>query len=111
MILSMCPARDNWRFPQWRAWIVARREELGRRRDCRGRPVVPPRDGSMPRPIPPHDFSRREPTMTKILSAADLGRVVRQRRKEAGFTLKDAAGMAGVGVRFLSELERGKQTL
>ena len=49
--------------------------------------------------------------MTKILSAADLGRLVRQRRKEGGFTLKEAAGMLGVGVRFLSERERGKPTL
>jgi transcriptional regulator with XRE-family HTH domain len=55
--------------------------------------------------------SHREPAMTKIHTAADLGRLVRQRRKEAGFTLKDAAGMTGVGVRFLSELERGKPTL
>ena len=49
--------------------------------------------------------------MTKVTQAEDIGRLVRQRRKEAGLTLKDAAGMAGVGVRFLSELERGKSTL
>ena len=40
-----------------------------------------------------------------------IGQLVRQRRKEAGMTLKDAAALAGVGVRFLSELERGKPTL
>jgi len=49
--------------------------------------------------------------MTKVTQAKDIGQLVRQRRKEAGLTLKDAAGMAGVGVRFLSELERGKSTL
>ena len=49
--------------------------------------------------------------MTKIDSAKEIGQIVRQRRKLAGLTLKDAAGMAGVGIRFLSELERGKPTL
>ncbi len=49
--------------------------------------------------------------MTKVTSAKDIGKLVRQRRKQAGLTLKEAAGMAGVGVRFLSELERGKTTL
>lgn len=49
--------------------------------------------------------------MTKINNAEEIGQILRQRRKEAGLTLKDAAGVAGVGVRFLSELERGKPTL
>ena len=49
--------------------------------------------------------------MTKVSNAKELGALVRQRRKQAGLTLKDAAGMAGVGIRFLSELERGKPTL
>ena len=49
--------------------------------------------------------------MTKISDSTQLGRLVRERRKQASLTLKDAAGMAGVGVRFLSELERGKPTV
>ena len=49
--------------------------------------------------------------MTRVTNAQEIGQLVRQRRKQAGLTLKDAAGMAGVGVRFLSELERGKPTL
>lgn len=49
--------------------------------------------------------------MNKVSNTKELGALVRQRRKEAGLTLKDAAGMAGVGIRFLSELERGKPTL
>ena len=49
--------------------------------------------------------------MNKVSNAKELGTLVRQRRKQAGLTLKDAAGMAGVGIRFLSELERGKPTL
>ena len=49
--------------------------------------------------------------MVRVTNSAELGMLVRQRRKMAGLTLKEAAGMAGVGVRFLSELERGKPTL
>lgn len=49
--------------------------------------------------------------MVRVDNSAELGMLVRQRRKMAGLTLKEAAGMAGVGVRFLSELERGKPTL
>ena len=49
--------------------------------------------------------------MSKISNPKDLGQLIRRRRKEGELTLKDAAGLAGVGVRFLSELERGKSTL
>lgn len=49
--------------------------------------------------------------MTKVTNPLEIGQQIRQRRKESGLTLKDAAGLAGVGVRFLSELERGKSTL
>ena len=49
--------------------------------------------------------------MVQVNDAIHIGRLVRERRKEAGMTLKDAAALAGVGVRFLSELERGKPTL
>jgi y4mF family transcriptional regulator len=49
--------------------------------------------------------------MIKVNNAKELGAIVRERRKDAGLTLKEAAGLAGVGIRFLSELERGKPTL
>lgn len=49
--------------------------------------------------------------MVKVENAQQLGQQIRQRRKQAGLTLRDAAAMSGVGVRFLSELERGKPTL
>jgi HTH-type transcriptional regulator/antitoxin HipB len=49
--------------------------------------------------------------MVKINDALQIGQLVRQRRKAAGMTLSEAAAMSGVGVRFLSELERGKPTL
>ena len=57
------------------------------------------------------NFPERDNGMTKIMDSTQLGRLVRERRKQASLTLKDAAGMAGVGVRFLSELERGKPTV
>ena len=49
--------------------------------------------------------------MVKVNDTIQIGQLVRQRRKAAGMTLKDAAALAGVGVRFLSEFERGKPTL
>lgn len=41
---------------------------------------------------------------------AQLGEVVRQQRKAQGLTQKELAGLCGVGVRFLGELERGKES-
>jgi HTH-type transcriptional regulator/antitoxin HipB len=46
-----------------------------------------------------------------LRSIHDLSQAIRERRKELGLTQADAAGLVGVGVRFLSELERGKPTL
>lgn len=46
----------------------------------------------------------------KVADAAALGRLIRARRRASGVTLAQAAGLAGVGIRFLSELERGKAT-
>lgn len=47
---------------------------------------------------------------TKISSPSDIGWRVRQKRKEDGLNLGDAAALCGVGYRFLSELENGKPT-
>lgn len=41
---------------------------------------------------------------------AQLGKVVRQQRKAQSLTQKELAGLCGVGVRFLGELERGKES-
>jgi len=46
-----------------------------------------------------------------LASVEDLGRAVRAARKAAGLDQKDAAGLAGVGLRFLSDLENGKPTV
>jgi len=47
----------------------------------------------------------------KISSVEDLGHLVRQYRSEQDATQTDLAAFAGVGVRFISELENGKPTV
>ena len=47
---------------------------------------------------------------TPIVSASDLGSALRVARRDRGLRLEDVALAAGVGIRFLSELERGKPT-
>lgn len=46
----------------------------------------------------------------KVLTSKELGALVRRKRKEVGVLQAEAAALAGVGTRFLSELERGKET-
>jgi HTH-type transcriptional regulator/antitoxin HipB len=46
----------------------------------------------------------------KIQNTAELGAVVRRKRKEIRADQAKVAGLSGVGIRFLSELERGKET-
>lgn len=46
----------------------------------------------------------------KISSMRQLGEIIRMKRKSSGVTQNDAAALTGVGTRFLSELERGKET-
>lgn len=45
------------------------------------------------------------------MTAEELGRRVRQRRKTAALRQQELAALAGVGIRFVSELEKGKETL
>ncbi|MCU0664608.1 MAG: helix-turn-helix transcriptional regulator [Myxococcota bacterium] len=47
----------------------------------------------------------------KIATPEELGTLVRETRRRLGFKQVTAAGLCGVGVRFLSELERGKPTV
>jgi transcriptional regulator with XRE-family HTH domain len=49
-------------------------------------------------------------THTHITTPAEFGSALREARRRRGLRLEDAAAGAGVGVRFLSELERGKPT-
>ena len=45
-----------------------------------------------------------------IHSPAALGKLIRAKRRQIGMTQAEASALAGVGVRFLSELENGKAT-
>jgi transcriptional regulator, y4mF family len=49
--------------------------------------------------------------MTTIDSPADLGTAIRKTRKALGLTQPQLALAAGVGVRFIVELEAGKPTV
>lgn len=48
--------------------------------------------------------------MTTIRDTKDLGEFIRRTRKARGYTQIDLAELAGVGVVYLGNLERGKET-
>jgi len=47
----------------------------------------------------------------KITSAHDLGTIIKQKRKDDGLTLEEAAAVCGVSYAFLSAMENGKETV
>ncbi len=47
----------------------------------------------------------------RVATVADIGVAIRKKRKADGLTLADAAGLCGVGYRFMSDLENGKETV
>jgi HTH-type transcriptional regulator / antitoxin HipB len=47
----------------------------------------------------------------KITRAEDIGRIIRQKRKDDGLTLEESAAVCGVSYAFLSALENGKETV
>lgn len=46
----------------------------------------------------------------KINTAEELGALIRATRKSQGLTLDKVSAYSNIGIRFLSELERGKET-
>ena len=48
--------------------------------------------------------------MKKQVTAADVGARIREIRKAQGVSQETLAGLAGTGQRYISELERGKET-
>ncbi|MEI6715761.1 MAG: helix-turn-helix transcriptional regulator [Verrucomicrobiota bacterium] len=48
---------------------------------------------------------------TRTLSPAEIGALVRKTRKSQGLRQDELAGAAGVGLRFIVDLERGKTTV
>lgn len=49
--------------------------------------------------------------MYRIYDTADIGKAIRSRRKELGYTQAFLASYAGVSTSFLSDLENGKETV
>ena len=49
--------------------------------------------------------------MNRINDTKELGRAIRDRRRELGYTQAFLAEYAGVSASFLSELENGKETI
>ncbi len=56
------------------------------------------------------DFSRSG-MLAVAHDAASIGAAVRQARRAHGLTQSQLAGLAGTGLRFVSELERGKPSV
>jgi transcriptional regulator with XRE-family HTH domain len=50
------------------------------------------------------------PSYGPINNAKDLGAIIRRFRKSHQLTLEKVSGITNIGMRFLSELERGKET-
>lgn len=49
-------------------------------------------------------------TSTAVTTAREIGESIRLRRKDLGLTQKELAAKSGTRERFISELERGKET-
>lgn len=47
----------------------------------------------------------------KLQTADEIGALIRNIRKEQHISQEELAGLAGTGVRFISELENGKATV
>jgi transcriptional regulator with XRE-family HTH domain len=45
-----------------------------------------------------------------VTSVEELGSCIRLKRKSLGMTLQTVSGLTGIGYRYLSELERGKES-
>jgi y4mF family transcriptional regulator len=77
---------------------------------ARGKPALPPGPtppAALATPIEPSPHEDRK-RGTVVTSVADIGDLVRQARVRLGFNQQRFADIAGVGRRFVSELEAGK---
>ena len=57
------------------------------------------------------NYSELMSSFGRIKTTEDIGRAVRRKRKEQGILQEKAAGLSGVGTKFLSQLENGKETI
>lgn len=56
------------------------------------------------------EMARHDNHSGHVKTAEDLGKLVRAHRKQLDLTLESVSGLSNLGVRFLSEFERGKET-
>lgn len=54
--------------------------------------------------------SNKDPHYGQIQNADELGKIIRNHRKNQQLTLETVSGLSNLSIRFLSELERGKET-
>jgi len=47
----------------------------------------------------------------RVASPKEFGSILRVRRKKLGYTQAQVAALCGTGIRFLSDLENGKETI
>jgi y4mF family transcriptional regulator len=59
----------------------------------------------------PNNFPNGKKLMINIQSTQQLGQALRSARKQLGLTQSELALAAGVGVRFIVDLEAGKPTV
>jgi HTH-type transcriptional regulator / antitoxin HipB len=52
-----------------------------------------------------------KPQFGHVRTVKELGILIRAFRKNQGVTLEKVSGLTNIGMRFLSELERGKETI
>lgn len=71
----------------------------------------PPPASSAPASVSPTTPKASPPAARPIASAGDLGAMIKAVRQAQGRTQQQFADLAGVGRRFLSEMENGKPTL
>ena len=55
-------------------------------------------------------YEKQDVTYGSIRTTSELGRLARAHRKRQKLTLEEASEFGNIGVRFLSEFERGKKT-
>lgn len=48
--------------------------------------------------------------MQRVQRTSEIGNLIRRRRREAGYTIQQLAQLLGCSTRFLSEVERGKES-
>ena len=58
----------------------------------------------------PHPIHKDSAHFGEVKTAKELGQIIRAYRKSQGLTLEKLSDLTNVGTRFLSELERGKET-